>query len=303
MLQALFILFALIIGFSCKKVYLREHTLNQILNLSVLFILLIMGYNFGSNSLNLLSESLQLLKIVSAFTLFLFIFNFLAVYAFVQFRKNHLVKAVNNDISQHANFFQYALMSGKYLGLVVVGIILGDLLKWPLSYLNSVVTFILFVVLFIIGFQLRQQGVSMRDILANRTGMLISLIIVISSICAGIFSAYLLGLKSSEGLMLSSGFGWYTLSGILTSKLINHQVGTASFFIDFLREIIAIVLIPLFGRKNPIPFIAYGGATSLDFTLPVIKINLGEEVVPIAITSGMILTVLVPVLIPVMQLI
>jgi uncharacterized membrane protein YbjE (DUF340 family) len=75
-----------------------------------------------------------------------------------------------------------------------------------------------------------------------------------------------------------------------------QPVGTASFFIDLLREIIAIVLIPYFGRNNPIPFIAYSGATALDFTLPVIQINCGDDFLPIAITSGIILTILVPIL-------
>lgn len=291
------------LGLSCKKNYFLQEALNKILNISVLFVLLIMGYDFGSNSLNLFTESMLLLKIVGAFTVLLFAFNFLAVYIFIRIKKNHAVPLNNNDLSQRADFFQYFLVSGKYLGSIVLGIVVGHLLKLPLTYLNSIISGILFVVLFIIGFQLRQQGISIGQVLANRTGIMISFIIVVSSICAGIISACLLGLGSKEGLMLSSGFGWYTVSGILTAKFISHQAGAASFFIDFLREIIAIVLIPIFGRKNAVPFIAYGGATSLDFTLPVIKVNLGDDAVPIAITSGMILTVLVPILIPFMQII
>ena len=45
------------------------------------------------------------------------------------------------------------------------------------------------------------------------------------------------------------------------------------------------------------PAIGYGGATALDFTLPVIQKSGGIQVVPVAIVSGFILSLLGPILI------
>ena len=129
--------------------------------------------------------------------------------------------------------------------------------------------------------------------------MLLALVIVLSSWLGGSVAALISGLSLKTGWVLSSGFGWYTLSGILAGQLINQHMGTTAFFIDFIRELISLVLIPLVGRKYPMQTIAYSGATALDFTLPIIKETLGEEVVPLAITSGMLLSILVPILIPI----
>ncbi len=100
-------------------------------------------------------------------------------------------------------------------------------------------------------------------------------------------------------MVLGSGFGWYTLSGILTTGLINQHMGTAAFFIDFSRELIALVLVPLLGNRYPLQTIGYCGATAMDFSLPIIKQTMGEEIAPIAITIGMLLSILVPLLIPI----
>ncbi|SRR5579883_315015 len=297
MTQIFSIIIAFIIGYSCSGLPVSQVVLNKFMSYSVLFILLVMGYDFGSNTSSILLEAMQLSKIVTTFTVVLFLFNFFSVFVFTKLRSIQS-KNIRKDNHQHINIFHYVIESGKYFLCIFFGIALGYILKWPLLYVNWIISFILFIILFIVGFQLKQQGISIRNILLNKIGLAISFIIVGSSLCAGIISAKILNLNSNIGLVLSSGFGWYTLSGILSGQLISPHMGAASFFIDFLREMMAIILIPSLGRKNPISFIAYSGATALDFSLPVIKLNLGDEWVPIAITSGMILTLIVPILIP-----
>ena len=73
-------------------------------------------------------------------------------------------------------------------------------------------------------------------------------------------------------------------------------MGTTVFFIDFFREILAIILIPFLGRLHKESAVGYAAATSADFTLPILKVNLGSTIVPIAISSGLFLTVLTPIL-------
>ena len=297
MLQLFSILLALIAGHSCRKLPVSQGVLNTALNFSVLIILLIMGYDFGSNSSDMSVEILQLLKQVMIFTFFLFLFNFIFC-CFLQRRQREQYH--QTPLKSNAHFLSTIFSSSKYVLYVIGGIAVGYFLKWNINftYLDTVISVILFSILFIIGHQLKLQGISLKNILANKLGFAIALIIIMSSFLAGITCSEILNLNLKSALMLSSGFGWYTLSGILNGHLINHAMGTASFFIDFFREIIAILLIPALGKRFSIPLIGYCGATALDFTLPIIKENLGDEKVPIAITSGMILTVLVPLLIP-----
>jgi uncharacterized membrane protein YbjE (DUF340 family) len=273
--------------------------LNKVLNYSILLILLVMGYEFGNKSQNVASDLNNLLKIILIYVSLLLVVTYTVVYYFTKhfsWKTNALEKVSSEE---KLTIFPYVKQSAKYVGYLVIGIVLGIILKHDLPYLSYIISFILLIILFIIGYQIRLQGTSLKNILINKVGILLSLLTTFSSLATGLLASFILGLKIQTGLALASGFGWYTLSGILTGGLINQQIGTAAFFIDFLREIIAIILIPVCVNKNPYPIIAYSGATALDFTLPVIKSNLGNEVVPVAISSGMLLTILVPILIPI----
>jgi uncharacterized membrane protein YbjE (DUF340 family) len=112
----------------------------------------------------------------------------------------------------------------------------------------------------------------------------------------GAIAAMILDIDLYRGLAMASGFGWYSLAGILMGDAFGPVYGGASFMIELLRELAALVLIPLAIRTKPCTAIGYAGATAMDFTLPVIQTTGGVRCVPIAIVSGFILSLLVPVL-------
>jgi len=296
MTQLLTILFAIFAGYLCKKLPFSMASLNKFLNIAIILILLIMGYQFGSTSANLVAELLVLFKVVGIFVVCLLIANF-ALITLVYYRK--VPYKLTPPAKSSQGFFSYVKSSCKYLIYVCIGIALGFTLNKQLPHIDYIISVILLVVLFIIGFQLKAQNIALKTILVNRNGMLLTFIIVFSSLIGGIIAAWISGLPLKTGMVLSSGFGWYTLSGILSGQLINQHMGTTAFFIDFIRELLSLVLIPLLGQKYPMQTVGYAGATALDFTLPIIKETLGEAVVPLAITSGMLLSILVPLLIPI----
>ncbi len=293
MIQLLTILGAIFAGYYCPKLPFSMALLNKFLNLAIIAILVIMGYQFGSTSANLLTELLIMFKVVAVFVGCLLLANFMLVS--LVFRNISL--KIPPRIKMRSSL--YFKSSCKYLVYVIIGITLGYIINIKLHHIDYIISLILLVVLFIIGFQLKVQNIALKTILVNRNGMFLALTVVVSSIIGGIIAAIIAGLPVKYGVMISSGFGWYTLSGILNSQLINQHMGTTAFFIDFIRELLALILIPLLGRKYPIQTVGYAGATALDFTLPVIKETLGAEVVPLAITSGMLLSILVPLLIPI----
>lgn len=96
---------------------------------------------------------------------------------------------------------------------------------------------------------------------------------------------------------MASGFGWYSLSAILIGDQLGPLMGGVAFFNDLTRELLAFILIPLVIHRHTALAIGYGGATSMDFTLPVIQQHGGVACVPIAVVSGFILSLLSPPLI------
>ena len=189
-----------------------------------------------------------------------------------------------------------AMESAKLILVVGSGLITGLVLPIGLDWVDTASEWILFVLLFFIGIQLRNSGLTLRQILLNKHGMVIAVAIIITSMLGGVIAAYLLDIPLFKALAMSSGFGWYSLAGILMGDAFGPVYGGASFMLELLRELVALVLIPVLIRSYPCTSIGYAGATAMDFTLPVIQTTGGVRCVPIAIVSGFILSLLVPVL-------
>ncbi|MDF2152385.1 lysine exporter LysO family protein [Vibrio sp. CAU 1672] len=189
-----------------------------------------------------------------------------------------------------------ALESVKLVLVVGGGLLAGLVLSVDLSWVDTASEWILFLLLFFIGIQLRNSGLTLRQILLNKQGMAIAAILIASCMAGGVIVSILLDLPLYQALAMSSGFGWYSLSGILMGDAFGPVFGGASFLIELMRELVALVAIPLLIRSHPCSAIGYAGATAMDFTLPVIQSTGGVRCVPIAIVSGFILSLLVPVM-------
>jgi uncharacterized membrane protein YbjE (DUF340 family) len=122
-------------------------------------------------------------------------------------------------------------------------------------------------------------------------------LVVVGSLLGGAVASKVSGQPLSIALALSSGFGWFTLSGVLVSKHLGDLYGTVALLTDLFREILAIVLLYLIGPRFSRPCIGASGATALDSTLPIIKQTCRPMEIPTALFSGLVLTLLAPFLI------
>lgn len=214
------------------------------------------------------------------------------------------LKAGSSPVVKNAPTSKLAAMRGSLLlvGVVVGGVIsglmlgphIGEILFTTADWLAE---WVLYALLVLIGCQLRNSGMPLRQILLNRLGLAIAMTLALSSLLAGLLTAPLLSLTWNEGLAMASGFGWYSLSAILIGDQLGPLMGGVAFFNDLTRELLAFILIPLVIHRHTALAIGYGGATSMDFTLPVIQQHGGVACVPIAVVSGFILSLLSPPLI------
>ncbi|WP_242567533.1 LysO family transporter, partial [Vibrio cholerae] len=84
---------------------------------------------------------------------------------------------------------------------------------------------ILFLLLFFIGIQLRNSGLSLKQILLNKHGMVIAAVIILTSWLGGVIAAWLLDMPIYQALAMASGFGWYSLAGILVGDAFGPVLG------------------------------------------------------------------------------
>ena len=188
--------------------------------------------------------------------------------------------------------------AGQTLAWVIIGAVVGYFGADYISHIDEIVTWLLYLLLFLIGCQLRQGNYRLRKLFLNHQGVIIASATVLSTLAAGLIGAMLIGLPWQQGLAVVSGFGWYSLSGILITGLGDPVLGTTAFLLDLSREILALMLIPIFAKVNSHLSVGYSGATAMDFTLPMLGKFHGADIVPVAIASGFIMSLLVPILIP-----
>jgi len=202
----------------------------------------------------------------------------------------------NNQQEKLPSRIAMAMESLQLCGVVLLGFLLG-LTGWPiLHHATEASEYTLIFLLFLIGIQLRNNGMTLKQIVLNRRGMMVAVVVVLSSLAGGVINALILGLPIKTGLAMASGFGWYSLSGILLTESYGPVIGSAAFFNDLARELIAIMLIPGLVLRHRSTALGLCGATSMDFTLPVLQRSGGLEIVPAAIVHGFILSLLVPLL-------
>lgn len=262
--------------------------INRITSYMINIILFLMGLSLAG--LDNLTQNIQL---ILKYTLtFFFILSFCNLIILPI-----LDKVMPLPVEQHQNklpLHKMAFESAQLIFVVLAGLIVGLILSIPSHWVEIASEGILLSLLFFIGIQLRHSGLTLRQILLNKHGLLIALIMFVSSMIGGVLCALLLDLPLFQSLAMSSGFGWYSLSGILIGDAFGPIFGASSFLLELLRELIALTLIPILILRMPNTAIGYAGATAMDFTLPIIQTSGGVRCVPVAIVSGFILSLLVP---------
>ncbi len=188
--------------------------------------------------------------------------------------------------------------------VVIIMGIAGGYFIFPLTlinYLDSISTIFLAVLLLGVGIDIGRNKGAFQDL--KKIGLkvlIVPILVAVGSIVGAILFGKLIQIPSNEASAIGAGFGWYSLSGVILTKVYRADVGTLAFLTNVFRELIAIILIPVmakFGVKMAL--IAPGGATTMDTTLPLITKSVSDkEIAVIAFISGVILSALVPVLVP-----
>lgn len=168
--------------------------------------------------------------------------------------------------------------------------------------IGRVITPILCLLLFLIGVDAGVEGTvidSFRN--AGLRVLMLPLAVIAGTFCASLFMSVFLPVTVRECLAIGSGFAWYSIApGIIIGK--GHTIaGTISFIHNVLRELTAIILIPMAAKRiGYIEACAMPGAAGMDVCLPVIERTTNSIVTIYSFINGVILTILVPALVPLM---
>ncbi|MGI6129862.1 MAG: lysine exporter LysO family protein [bacterium] len=169
-----------------------------------------------------------------------------------------------------------------------------------LAKIDVLIIWTLALLLFAVGVGLGRDREGIRALLnLGPQILLLPISVAIGSIAAAGIVGLIFGQTWNEGAAIGAGFGWYSLSGIMITNLHSARLGTLAFLSNVMRETVGIIILPGVNRYlGDMATVAPGGATAMDVSLPVIIEVAGEEMGLVAFASGFILTLLVPVLVP-----
>lgn len=155
---------------------------------------------------------------------------------------------------------------------------------------------LLLVFMFLIGLDLAYSPLDRSWL--NWKILLVPFGCIIGSLLGAVVTAlFIKNIDLKDLIMLSQGYGFYSMTGIVVTELKNAELGSIALMNDLFREFFAILFMYLIGWRYPRSAISSAGATAMDVTLPMVKQSCGNEFIPHAMVSGFVLSVLAPIIV------
>jgi uncharacterized membrane protein YbjE (DUF340 family) len=193
-------------------------------------------------------------------------------------------------------------MSALLLSCVVLGVLAGvfAIPETLVPFLSGATHYVLLAVLFGVGLELgHTRGLIIRLKQVSPVSLLLPLTSGVGSLVGGLIGGLMLGSGVYAGLAIGAGFGWYSLSSVIIADFAGAELAALAFLTNVFREIIAIVTMPiLFRRGFGLAAVTPGGATTMDTTLAIVSKMAGQETTIVAFYHGLVLSLLVPLLVP-----
>jgi len=154
-------------------------------------------------------------------------------------------------------------------------------------------------VLFFVGMDIGIEGTIVTNF--KKIGFRIiafPLAIIVGTLAGAMLGSLFLPITMKDAALVGAGLGWYTLAPILLADY-STEVSAVSFMHNVMREMIGIVLIPIVAKKiGFLETVALPGAASMDVCLPIIERTTRSDIVVYSFISGVVLSIAVPTLIP-----
>ncbi|UWS34916.1 lysine exporter LysO family protein [Erwinia pyrifoliae] len=270
--------------FSGKKLKARiRNILLSKIGLVVLLLLFCMGIDFGAVFSNreigaeIVKSALVLATILSVSTFIILVRKRGGAYSH----------------SEPTNFSGPVIGCIKAILSFAVGVMLYRFTHFSLQDIHFSSNYILYGLIYLVGMDL----VNFRIATVRSEIFLLPALVIAANLISVLVFSSVSNYSFAESLVVSSGFGWFSLSGPMVNILVSPKMGAMAFMTDFFREMLSIFVLYFLGKKQPRSAIGISGAAALDSALPFIKENCHEEFIQHAIVSGFILTLLAPIFI------
>lgn len=194
-------------------------------------------------------------------------------------------------------------MTLMIVAAMAVGMLLGRFVKvlwgWEALF-GKMITVGLCLLLFSIGLDLGTDDSGWKNIRAVGVRVLvIPVVTCVATLLAGLVGGLVLHMDPVQSLAVVSGMAWYTLAPGIIMDAGFLQTSAIAMLSNILREVFAFIFVPVVARRiGYIETVGMPGAAAMDVCLPVVERSTSAEVAVYSFVSGMILSLAVPFLVP-----
>lgn len=199
----------------------------------------------------------------------------------------------------------FTILIASFVGLgILFGYLLTGRIFSSLEQTESVLSFLISlevcILLFFVGFDMGLSGEMLGHF--KKVGprvLFIPIAIMLGSLLGAFITGLLLPIDMREALAIGSGMGYYSLGAAIMIDGGMITGGAISFLHNVMREFFSLLLIPVIAKKiGYVESVALPGATAMDVCLPIIAQSTQGNATVYAFVSGILLTAIVPVLVP-----
>lgn len=187
------------------------------------------------------------------------------------------------------------------LGFFSLGLVLSRLgILPPAAYEGDMTLYMLWAMLFMVGMGV---GFDIRALLVVKElglrVLLVPVLTIIGTVAGAFVSSLFISQSFGDCLTVGIGLGYYSLSSVVVTELGGAALGSIALLANLFRELFCLLATPLIARGlGPLAPVAAAAAPGMDTCLPIIAQSTNERFVIIALFNGLVLTMLVPLLIP-----
>lgn len=194
---------------------------------------------------------------------------------------------------------------------VIVGMALGYLVARPIfgeniaefdSAASLGIKIGLCILMVFVGLDLGLEGTVITMIKeAGWRIMVFPLACIVGTLISAALCGLLFKLSLPESLAIGAGFGWYSLAPGIIMEAGYLTASAISFLHNVMREIVSILLLPIIAEKvGCIEAACVPGAPAMDVCLPIINRATKGKAVTYGFVTGVIMSFLVPIMVPIM---
>ena len=185
------------------------------------------------------------------------------------------------------------------IGAVTVGILAGYFImpQWFIDISGTLLTLFLCLLLITVGLDLGREGTVVQNFKAAGWRVLVTpFVVMFGTYAGGAIASLFLPIGFQDSLCIGSGFAWYSLAPVMLMDY-SVKVSAISFMHNVMREIFAVLLIPVVARRiGYIEAVALPASPSMDICLPIVERATSPNTAIYSFISGVVLSAAVPIM-------